>query len=91
MKPTSKWPSPNYRVFLIVFSICTLFGAAGLVSTELFMPANPGGVSGRLAMYRYLGTATVCWLSIAMWAWYHVRLAKMTACAQPISESGHSN
>jgi len=60
---------PNYWWFFIPFSTAALLGCAGILAGELFMPHNAGGMAGRLAMYRYLGTMTVCWLCIAIWSW----------------------
>ena len=61
---------PNYWWFFIPFSTAALLGCAGIVATELFMPDNAGGMAGRLAMYRYLGSMTVCWFVIAIWSWF---------------------
>lgn len=77
MKSTT-WSTPiNYRVLFIVFAICSALGLAGLIVSELFMPQNAYGLTGRLAMYRYMGTATFCWFSVAMWSWYQLRLASI--------------
>src|SRR6056297_2645025 len=74
MKSTT-WSTPiNYRVLFIVFTLCSGLGVAGLIASELLMPQNAGGLTGRLTMYRYMGTATFCWASIAMWSWYQLRL-----------------
>ncbi len=73
---SNPWSTPiNYRVLFIVFAICTALGMAGLIVSELFMPQNAGGLAGRLAMYRYMGTATFCWALIALWSWYQLQLA----------------
>ncbi|QDV68635.1 hypothetical protein Poly24_23470 [Rosistilla carotiformis] len=68
---------PNYRVLFIVFSICTVLGTASLIVSELFMPANPGGDRGRFAMYRYVGAATFCWLSLSLWSWHKMQRPRM--------------
>ena len=68
---------PNYWWFFIPFSIAALLGFAGVLAGELFLPDNAGGTTGRLALYRYLGSASVCWLSLAIWSWtrIHAKLA----------------
>jgi len=77
MKPNISTAPPNYHVLLVVFLICTALGTTSLVVAELFLPANSGGDSGRLAIYRYLGSATVCWLLISMWSWHMIQMAAM--------------
>lgn len=58
----------QYWVFLIVFTFCALLGFAGLLAGELYLPDNPGGNQGRLAMYRSLGLWSLAWSGIAVWA-----------------------
>lgn len=58
----------QYWVFLVVFSLCALIGVTGLVIAELYMPRNPGGMAGRLTMYRSLGLGTLTWAGIAVWS-----------------------
>ncbi|QDT88340.1 hypothetical protein [Gimesia chilikensis] len=58
----------QYWVFLIVFSLCALLGVVSLVIAELYLPNNPGGMAGRVAMFRSLGLWTLAWLGIAVWS-----------------------
>ncbi|MFH1299817.1 MAG: hypothetical protein ABIK07_02055 [Planctomycetota bacterium] len=58
----------QYWVFLIVFSLCALLGFVGVLVGEIFLPDNPGGNQGRLAMYRSLGLVTLAWAGIAGWS-----------------------
>lgn len=58
----------QYWVFLVVFSLCALLGVVSLVIAELYLPNNPGGMAGRVAMFRSLGLWTLAWLGIAVWS-----------------------
>tara|TARA_R110002095_G_scaffold2155_3_gene9126 strand:+ start:3315 stop:3542 length:228 start_codon:yes stop_codon:yes gene_type:complete len=65
----------QYWIFLVVFSLCALLGFSGVLAAEIFMPNNPGGDLGRLTMYRYLGTASVAWICLAVWAGYKLKVS----------------
>lgn len=58
----------QHWVFLIVFSLCALFGLISLVVAEVYLPRNPGGMAGRAAMFRSMGLGTLAWLGIAVWS-----------------------
>lgn len=58
----------QYWVFLVVFSLCALLGVVSLVIAELYLPNNPRGMAGRVAMFRSLGLGTLAWLGIAVWS-----------------------
>ncbi|MCA9004634.1 MAG: hypothetical protein KDA70_05115 [Planctomycetaceae bacterium] len=60
----------QHWVFLIVFSLCALLGLASLVIAEICLPRNPGGMAGRMAMYRSMGLGSLAWLGIAIWSGY---------------------
>ena len=60
----------QHWVFLIVFSLCALLGLASLVIAEIYLPRNPGGMAGRMAMYRSMGLGSLAWLGIAVWSGY---------------------
>lgn len=64
----------QYWVFLIVFGFCALLGFSGVFVAEVFMPSNAGGNIGRLAMYRYMGTTSVAWALITIWAGFKLRI-----------------
>lgn len=58
----------QYWVFLSVFSLCGLLGLVSLVIADFYLPQNPGGMAGRIAMFRSLGLWTMAWLGIAIWS-----------------------
>lgn len=74
-------PRKQHWVFLTVFSLCALLGFGSLLVGELFLPDNPGGNQGRLAMYRSLGMMSVIWLSIAIWSGNQLWTTR-TSCKQ---------
>ena len=67
---------PNYWFFFVPFAICALLGFAGVLAAELLMPDNAGGVTGRLVVYRHVGTMSVIWSLIAMWSWHKIQLSR---------------
>lgn len=75
MKPFSI-SRKQYWVFLIVFSLCALLGLTSLVIAEIYLPRNPGGMAGRMAMYRSLGLWSLAWLGIAVWSGYRLWISK---------------
>ncbi|QDV54014.1 hypothetical protein [Gimesia fumaroli] len=62
------FPRKQHWVFLIVFSLCALLGFGSVLVGEIFLPDNPGGNQGRLAMYRSLGLGSLAWVGIAVWS-----------------------
>tara|TARA_R110002020_G_scaffold239680_2_gene452252 strand:+ start:553 stop:852 length:300 start_codon:yes stop_codon:yes gene_type:complete len=73
MQTNKNYSQPNYWFSFIPFSIAAGLGFASLILAELFMPNNAGGMEGKLAMYRSLGTLSVCWLAFAIWSWGKIR------------------
>lgn len=69
-------PRPNYWFFFVPFSICAFLGLAGIIASEVLMPQNPAGLEGRLTIYRYIGTMSLIWVSIAIWSWHKIRLTQ---------------
>lgn len=70
--------SKQHWVFLVVFGFCALLGFSGVLVAEIFMPNNPGGNLGRLAMHRSMGTTSVVWALIALWSGYKLRVSRLT-------------
>lgn len=71
-------PKPNYWLFFVPFSTCAMLGIAGIITSEMLMPQNAAGLEGRLTIYRYLGTMTLIWASIAIWSWCQIRIVRAT-------------
>ncbi|TWT62002.1 hypothetical protein [Rubinisphaera italica] len=78
MQLNKNYSQPNYWFFFIPFSISALIGLASLIVAEMFMPDNAGGMAGKLAIYRWIGSGTLCWMAIAIWSWGKIRETSST-------------